>query len=105
MKIGDNNLLKMYHFSGTLVRSGRICIFKSCRKSSFSDFLVVWVFESMHIVGLALLVFVVLPELDVVKGAMLTNCMAFVPAVFGESFIQTGTAFLGSEILYKSLCP
>ena len=74
-------------FSGTLIRSGRICIFKSCRKSSFSDFLVVWVFESMHIVGLALLMFVVLPDLDVVKGAMLTNCMAFIPAVFGELFL------------------
>jgi len=68
---------------GTLVRSGRICIFKSCRKSSFSDFLVVLVFESMHVVGLALLFFVVLPELDVVKGAMLTNCVAFIPAVLG----------------------
>lgn len=68
---------------GTLIRSGRICIFKSHRKSSLSDFLVVWVFESMYIVGLALLIFVVLPELDVVKGAMLTNCMAFIPGVFG----------------------
>jgi chitin synthase len=44
---------------------------------------VVWVFESMHVVGLALLVFVVLPELDVVKGAMLTNCLCFIPAVLG----------------------
>jgi chitin synthase len=58
-------------------------VFKSCRRSSFSDFLVVWVFESMHVVGLALLVFVVLPELDVVKGAMLTNCLCFIPAVLG----------------------
>ena len=58
-------------------------MFKSCRRSSFSDFLVVWVFESMHVVGLALLVFVVLPELDVVKGAMLTNCLCFIPAVLG----------------------
>jgi len=68
---------------GTFVRSFRICMFKSCRKSSFSDFLVVWVFESMHVVGVALLFFVVLPSLDVVKGAMLTNCLAFIPAVFG----------------------
>jgi len=68
---------------GTFLRSFRICMFKSCRKSSFSDFLVVWVFESMHIVGTALLFFVVLPELDVVKGAMLTNCLCFIPAVLG----------------------
>merc|ERR1719483_1767789 len=53
------------------------------RRSSFSDFLVVWVFESMHIVGLALLFFVVLPEMDVVKGAMLTNCLCFIPGILG----------------------
>ena len=38
----------------------------------------------MHVIGLALLVFVVLPELDVVKGAMLTNSLAFIPAVLGK---------------------
>ena len=38
----------------------------------------------MHIVGLTLLFFVVLPELDVVKGAMLTNCLCFIPAVLGR---------------------
>jgi chitin synthase len=40
----------------------------------------------MHVIGLALLIFVVLPEIDVVKGAMLTNCVAFIPAVFGKLF-------------------
>ena len=38
----------------------------------------------MHTIGLALFVFVVLPELDVVKGAMITNCVAFIPAVLGK---------------------
>ena len=51
----------------------------------FSDFLVVLLFETMSAVGMALLTFVVLPELDVVKGAMLTNCVAFIPALFGKS--------------------
>ena len=68
---------------GTLFRSSRICIFKSARKCTVSDFLVVFVFETMHTIGLALLTFVVFPELDVVKGAMLTNCLAFIPAVLG----------------------
>ncbi|TRY61889.1 hypothetical protein TCAL_08870 [Tigriopus californicus] len=67
---------------GTLFRSARICVFKSARRCCFSDFMIVWVFESMHIIGLALLIFVVFPELDVVKGAMLTNCVAFLPACF-----------------------
>ena len=61
----------------------RICIFKSSRRPKFTDFLVVLLFEGMHAVGMALLAFVVLPELDVVKGAMLTNCLAFIPSVFG----------------------
>ena len=70
---------------GTLFRSARIVFFKSTRRCTFSDFLVVLCFEAMHVVGLALLIYVVLPELDVVKGAMLTNCAAFIPAVFGKS--------------------
>ena len=41
----------------------------------------------MHTIGLALFVFVVLPELDVVKGAMITNCVAFIPAVLGKIVI------------------
>lgn len=69
---------------GTLFRSARICIFKSSRRCTFSDFVIVLFFEAAHVIGLALLVFVVLPELDVVKGAMLTNCVAFIPAVFGK---------------------
>ena len=41
----------------------------------------------MHTIGLALFVFVVLPELDVVKGAMITNCVAFIPAVLGKTIL------------------
>jgi chitin synthase len=33
---------------GSLFRAARICIFKSARRCSFSDFVVVWIFESMH---------------------------------------------------------
>jgi chitin synthase len=45
--------------------------------------IVVWIFESMHVIGLALLSFVVFPELDVIKGIMLTNCLAILPGLFG----------------------
>ncbi len=68
---------------GTLFRSARICIFKSARRGTLSDFFTVMCFEAMHVVGLAMLVFIVFPELDVIKGAMLTNCVAFLPGVFG----------------------
>nr|ADR73029.1 chitin synthase [Laodelphax striatellus] len=67
---------------GTLFRSTRICFFKSWRRPPFNDFMFVFIMESLHVIGLALFVFIVLPNLDVIKGAMLTNCVCFVPALF-----------------------
>ncbi|CAG0919439.1 unnamed protein product [Notodromas monacha] len=58
---------------GTWFRSTRICVFKSWEKPRLFDFLITFAFETLHTAGLALLIFVVLPELDVVKAAMLTN--------------------------------
>ena len=69
---------------GTFARSARITMFKTIRICSAADFFVVFFFEALHTIGLALLVFVALPELDVVKGAMITNCVAFLPAFFGK---------------------
>ncbi|XP_075212205.1 hyaluronan synthase-like protein kkv [Lycorma delicatula] len=66
---------------GTLIRSIRICFFKSWKRPPFSDFLFITVMETLHVTGLALLFFVILPELDVIKGAMITNCVCFVPAL------------------------
>lgn len=70
---------------GTLIRSLRICVFKSWRRPPFNDFLWVLVMETLHVAGLASLFLIVLPELDVVKGAMLTNCVCFVPALLSKS--------------------
>ncbi|XP_041976394.1 chitin synthase chs-2 isoform X2 [Aricia agestis] len=68
---------------GTLIRSVRICFFKSSKRPSMVQFVVVFISESLHTIGLALLFFKVLPELDVVKGAMITNCLCIVPAILG----------------------
>nr|XP_033334462.1 chitin synthase chs-2 isoform X7 [Megalopta genalis] len=68
---------------GTLIRSIRICIFKSWKKPPPSHFLIVFLMETFHVVGLALMFMAVLPDLDVVKGAMLTNCVCFVPGLLG----------------------
>ncbi|XP_076762627.1 hyaluronan synthase-like protein kkv isoform X3 [Xylocopa sonorina] len=68
---------------GTLIRSIRICIFKSWKKPPASHFLLVFIMESFHVIGLALMFMAVLPDLDVVKGAMLTNCVCFVPGLLG----------------------
>ncbi|GAB6026180.1 hypothetical protein CHUAL_012391 [Chamberlinius hualienensis] len=65
----------------TFARSLRIILFKSVKSSQTGDFFLVCLFESLHTVGVAMLLFIALPELDSVKGAMLTNCICFVPAV------------------------
>ncbi|KAK2724897.1 hypothetical protein QYM36_001381, partial [Artemia franciscana] len=67
----------------TLFRASRIVLFKSWRRPPFSDFVIVWMFESFHIIGIGLLMFAVLPHLDVVQGAMITNCVCLVPGVLG----------------------
>ena len=59
-------------------------MFKTLKVCSGADFLVVLFFEALHTIGLSLFVFVALPELDVVKGAMITNCVAFLPSFFGK---------------------
>jgi hypothetical protein len=68
---------------GALIRSARICFFKSWKLPRKSHFLFIFLMETLHASGLVLLVFVVLPEIDSVKGAMLTNCLCLVPGVFG----------------------
>ncbi|XP_048509220.1 chitin synthase chs-2 isoform X4 [Athalia rosae] len=68
---------------GTLIRSIRICFFKSMKKPPAGHFLLVFVMETFHVVGLALMFMSILPDLDVVQGAMLTNCVCFVPGLLG----------------------
>ncbi|XP_018562636.1 uncharacterized protein LOC108904526 isoform X1 [Anoplophora glabripennis] len=68
---------------GALFRSTRMCFFKSSKKPPFSHFLTIFLTETGHTIGLALLMFHILPDIDVVKGAMLTNCLCFVPGVLG----------------------
>lgn len=47
------------------------------------DFVSCFITESLPTIGSAILVFCILPEMDVVKGVMLTNAVCFVPAVVG----------------------
>lgn len=68
---------------GALIRSARICFFKSWKLPQKSHFMFVFLMETLHAIGLVLLVFIVLPELDSVKGAMLTNCLCVVPGILG----------------------
>ncbi|XP_050306093.1 chitin synthase chs-2 isoform X2 [Anthonomus grandis grandis] len=68
---------------GALFRSTRMCYFKSSKRPPFSHFLMIVIPETAHTIGLALMAFYILPDIDVVKGAMLTNCLCFVPGVLG----------------------
>lgn len=43
----------------------------------------IFIAETLHTIGMGLLFFMILPELDVVKGAMITNCLCIIPAVLG----------------------
>ncbi len=62
-------------------RSTRICLFRTWKKPAMLDFLLVALFETIHVIGLALLVYLVLPNLKVVEAVMLTNCVCLVPGI------------------------
>lgn len=67
---------------GAMLRSWRLCFFKTFRNFEPKELGVVFLFESLHVIGVCLFAFKVLPELDVIQGAMLTNCLCFVPSIF-----------------------
>ena len=69
----------------SFLRSTRICFFKKVTKPTLPQFLVVFTAETLKTIGTGLLVFMILPTLDVVKGAMITNCLCFVPALLGKA--------------------
>ncbi|KOB66306.1 Chitin synthase B [Operophtera brumata] len=66
---------------GIFLRSVRICFFKTIKKPTNFLFLLAFVIETLYAIGMALLVLFILPELDVVKGAMLMNAMCIVPGI------------------------
>lgn len=46
--------------------------------------IVIFLTETLSTIGMAILVFEVLPNLDVVRGVMLTNCVCIVPGIFSK---------------------
>ncbi|EEC06403.1 chitin synthase, putative [Ixodes scapularis] len=67
----------------TLWRSSSRCIFSNYHTPDKITFFTVFAMETLQTIGVSLLVFVVLPDLDVLKGGMLANCVCFVPAFLG----------------------
>ncbi len=66
---------------GTFLRSLRIVLFKSSHRPPMLDFLFVFTMETLHVAGLCILTFWSLPQLDSAHSVLLSNCLAFVPAV------------------------
>ncbi|XP_068621006.1 chitin synthase chs-2-like [Battus philenor] len=66
---------------GMFFRSLRICFFKTAKKPSKWQFVIAFLVETLHTAGVAMLILIILPDLDVVKGAMLLNSMCFVPGL------------------------
>ncbi|XP_040078932.1 chitin synthase chs-2 isoform X3 [Ixodes scapularis] len=60
------------------------CMLRSIKMPGPKTFFLVFVVETFHATGLCLLVFAVLPEMDAVKGAMICNCVAIVPALLAS---------------------
>lgn len=91
-----------------LIRSIRIAIFKGYvskdetpesefrRKTVSSKYVMIVLFtmETCHVIGLAIFVFEVLPQLDVVKGVILTNCVCIVPAILSKLLGRNNLKFL-----------
>lgn len=65
----------------TWFRSTRICLFRTWKKPEKLEFLLVALFETIHVVGLAMFVYLVMPNLKVVEAVMLTNCVCVLPGI------------------------
>lgn len=69
---------------GTFFRSVRIIFFKSWEYPTASEFSWTAVTELFPAIGSAIFVFMLLPEMDAIRAAMLTNALCFIPAVVGK---------------------
>lgn len=73
---------------GTWLRSLRFCIFKRVKSFQLEEFGIVMVTETIYVIGMSLMAFAVLPEMDAIQGAMLTNCLGLVPSVLGKKYFH-----------------
>lgn len=69
---------------GTWLRAIRLCFFKKVKNFGWEEFGIVIFIETLYVIGMSLMAFAVLPELDGIQGVMLTNCFCLIPAVLCE---------------------
>uniref|UniRef100_W8AXX4 chitin synthase n=1 Tax=Ceratitis capitata TaxID=7213 RepID=W8AXX4_CERCA len=65
----------------TFFRALRICTFKDVKSPTWTEVALVLIFEILHTIGLALLVFYVMPQLDSVRALMICNGVCFIPSI------------------------
>ena len=54
---------------------------KSYKKPGLLEFLIVFIFETIHVVGIAILFFLALPGMDSIRAIMATNAVAILPGI------------------------
>ena len=67
---------------GAFLRSFRKCLFKFNNLPTFKNFLFVLVMEVCHTLGLAILCYMVLPDMDSIRVFLLSSSLALIPACF-----------------------
>lgn len=67
---------RVYRFFARLLRSRVLKLI-----NLFLNLFQAFVTDTLHTIGIALLVLIVLPELDVVKGAMIMNALCIIPGI------------------------
>ncbi|CAH2066866.1 unnamed protein product, partial [Iphiclides podalirius] len=88
---------------GTFFRSLRICFFKTAKVPSRLQFFMAFLVETLHTAGVAILMLIILPELDVVKGAMLMNSLCIIPGILNAVTRQGSESHYVIKIIFDVL--
>lgn len=76
----------------TVLRALWTCMFQDIRVPRPKTFLLVFVLESLHVIGVCLLVLEVLPYLDAQRAVLVSSCVAVVPALLASLSHRGGTS-------------
>lgn len=82
-----------------VLKSITTCLFKTFKKPLGATFFWVFLFETIHTVGIGMLVFGVFPKLDVIRAVMLTNCLCIVPAIMTLLSQQNGKFAIYKQVV------
>ena len=81
----------------TFIRCVRIVLMKSFTKPSLLEFSIVILFETLHVIGLAILYFLAFPGMDSIRAIMATNAVAIFPGML-KLFMKPEQGSFGGNI-------